>query len=216
MIDTRSFPWRAAVLLSGVLILQGGPRHPRGSSMAEMLAHPDWVLAHTLVLAGFIALLAGLMLLRQGGPQPARTAWWLRFATFATALQALEMVVHTAAVVDSGHLATGHATPVLSTHLAMSVVVYPLFGASIVGLILASARERSLGSRWVAWLGVIGATAHGLAAPLVVLSGDRRFGILFPGIALLALWMVLAAVWPVRATSVATHAAAPQPSPAAH
>ncbi len=214
MIDTSSFRWRAAVLLGGVLILQGGPRHPRGT-MAEMLVHPDWVLAHTLVLGGFIALLAGLVLLRRGGAQPARTAWWLRFAIGATALQALEMVLHTAAVVDGGHLAAGHATPVLSTHLALSVVVYPLFGAGMIGLILAGARERSVGSRWIAWLGVTGATAHGLAAPLVVLSGDVRFAILFPGIALLALWMVLAALWPARAAAIAPHPAPPRPSPAA-
>ncbi|HST58701.1 MAG TPA: hypothetical protein VLK84_08440 [Longimicrobium sp.] len=214
MIDTPSLRWRAPVLLGGVLIFLGGPRHPRGT-MAEMLAHPDWVLAHTLVLGGFVALLAGLVLLRRGAAQPTRTAWWLRFAIAATTLQALEMVLHTAAVVDGAHLVAGHATPVLSTHLALSVVVYPLFGAGMIGLILAGARERSVGSAWIAWLGLIGATAHGLAAPLVVLSGDVRFAILFPGIVLLALWLVLAALWPARASAGAPHHASPRPSPAA-
>jgi hypothetical protein len=214
MTTRTSLHWRVPLLLAGLIILVGAPRHPRGT-MTEMLAHPDWVLAHTLVLIGCVVLLAALVMLHRGGAQPARTAWWLRFAIVATAMQALEMAVHTAAVVDSGHLAAGRATPVLSTHLALSVVIYPLFGAAIVGLILATARERSVGSRWIAWLGVIGATAHGLAAPLVVLSGDTRFAILFPGIALLALWIVLAALWPARAAAVAPYPASPRPSSAA-
>lgn len=218
MTTTPSLRWRVPVLVAGVLVLLGAPRHPRGT-MTEMLAHPDWVMAHTLVLAGFVVLLAGLVMLRRGGAHPARTAWWLRFAVIATALQALEMAVHTAAVVDHASLAAGRATPVLSTHLALSVVIYPLFGAAIVGLIVAAARERAAGSWWIAWLGIIGATAHGLAAPLVVLSGDTRFAILFPGIALLALWMVLASLWPVRARAAAPASAAapsaPRPVPAA-
>jgi hypothetical protein len=213
MPTTSSLRWRGPVLLAGLLILAGAPRHPRGT-MTEMLAHPDWLLAHTLVLAGFVVLAAGLAMLRGEGTHPARTAWWLRFAVVATALQAVEMAVHTAAVVDHASLEAGRATPVLSTHLAMSVVLYPLFGAAIVGFILAAARDRVAGSWWIAWLGVIGATAHGLAAPLVVLSGDTRFAILFPGIALLALWLVLAAVWPARAAAGVPHRASPLPTPA--
>jgi cytochrome bd-type quinol oxidase subunit 2 len=214
MTTTSSLRWRVPLFLAGVVILAGAPRHPRGT-MTEMLAHPDWVMAHTLVLVGFVVLLAALVMLHRGGAQPARTARWVRFAAVATLLQAIEMAVHTAAVVDHGHLAAGQATPVLTTHLALSVVIYPLFGAAIVGFILAAARERAAGSWWIAWLGVIGATAHGLAAPLVVLSGDTRFAILFPGIALLALWMVLAALWPVRAPADVPHRASPPPVPAA-
>ena len=208
-----SLRWRAPLLLAGVLILLGGPRHPRGA-MVEMLAHPDWVLAHMLVLAGFVALLAGLVLLRRGAPQPARTAWWLRFAIAATALQSFEMVLHTVSVVDGGNLAAGHATPVLSTHLALAVVMYPLFGAAMVGFILAAARERAAGSVWIAWLGVIGAAAHGLSAPIVILSGDTRFAILFPMLMLLALWLVIAAFLPARAAAAAPHPHA-SPLPAA-
>jgi hypothetical protein len=214
MTTTSSFRWRVPLLLAGIFVILGGPRHP-GGTMAEMLGHPDWILAHTLVLAGFLALLAGLVMLRREGTQPARTAWWLRFAVVATALQAFEMVLHTLSVVDHGNLVAGHATPVLSTHLALAVVMYPLFGAATVGFILAAARERVAGSWWIAWLGVIGATAHGLAAPLTILSGDTRFAVLFPGIALLALWLVLAAVWPARAAAGVPHRASPLPSPAA-
>jgi membrane protein implicated in regulation of membrane protease activity len=62
-------------------------------------------------------------------------------------------------------------------------------------------RERSLGSYWIGWLGMIGAAAHALAAPLVVALEVEWAGILFPFIMLVALWALSAAVWPARAPS---------------
>lgn len=204
---SASSRWRIAFLVAGVLILLGGPRHP-GGTMAQMLAHPDWVLSHTLVLAGFVVLLAGLALLRAAGPLPPQTAAWVRLALAATAVQAGEMVLHTLAYIDHGRLVAGHATPLLSTHLAFSVVAYPLFAAGIIGLIVAGARDRVLGSRWIAPIGIVGVAAHGIAAPMVVAAGDERFRVLFPGIALLALWMVIAALLPARGAAPVRPAAA--------
>ena len=131
---TTSFSrWRLFVFLGGLLICIGGPMHP-GGSMAEMLAHPSWVPGHTLVTLGFAALLAGLVMLARAGTVPQPTRRWLRFAVVGTALQTVEMVLHTAAVVDHGNLVAGRGTPVLSTHLALAVVFYPLFGAAIIAL----------------------------------------------------------------------------------
>ena len=211
MSTTSSLRWRIPLLLAGVMIL-AGPQHPRGSTMLQMLGHADWLANHLLMTASLIAFGVGLVLLRRGEPQPERTARWLRYAIIATALQTVEAVVHTAAVVDHGNLAAGRATPVLTTHLAMAVVLYPLFGAAAVGLIVAAARERVLGSWWIAWIGIIGATAHGAAAPLRILTGYEPFSILFAGIVVLALWMVLAGVWPLRAAAPARRGA---PLPAA-
>jgi hypothetical protein len=214
MSTTPSLRWRIPLLLAGVMIL-AGPQHPRGSTMLQMLGHADWLANHLLMTASLIAFGVGLVLLRRGGPKPERTARWLRFAIIATALQTVEAVVHTAAVVDHGNLAAGRATPVLSTHLAMAVVVYPLFGAAVVGLIVAAARERVLGSWWIAWIGIIGATAHGAAAPLRILTGYEPFSILFAGIVPLALWMALAGGWPLRAGAPARRAA-PLPAAGGH
>lgn len=213
MSTSSSLRWRIPVLLGGVLIL-AGPQHPRGD-MVQMLGHADWLASHVLMTASLILLGVGLVLLRRGGPQPERTARWLRYAIIATALQTVEAVVHTAAVVDHGNLAAGRATPVLTTHLAMAVVLYPLFGAAVVGLIVAAARERVLGSWWIAWIGIIGATAHGAAAPLRILTGYAPFSILFAGIVVFALWMVLAGLWPLRAGAPARRAA-PMPAAAGH
>ena len=211
MSTTSSLRWRIPLLLAGVLIL-AGPQHPRGSTMLQMLGHADWLASHVLMTATFILFGVGLALLRRGEPQPERTARWLRYAIIATALQTVEAVVHTAAVVDHGNLAAGRATPVLTTHLAMAVVLYPLFGAAVVGLIVAAARERVLGSWWIAWIGIIGASAHGAAAPLRILTGYEPFSILFAGIVPLSLWMALAGAWPLRAGAPARRGA---PLPAA-
>ncbi len=52
--------WRSAFILSALLLMIGGPQHPDGT-MVEMLGHPDWIPAHTLMLAGFGVLLVGLL-----------------------------------------------------------------------------------------------------------------------------------------------------------
>src|SRR6185312_1991711 len=98
--------------------------------------------------------------------------WWLRWAIVAAALQTVEMTLHTLAFVDHDHLVAGQPTPVLSTHLTLAVVVYPLFALTMIGIIVAGARERALGSWWIAGLGIAGVAAHGAAAPLAVLGAD--------------------------------------------
>jgi hypothetical protein len=71
--------WRPCLLLAAGFILGGGPLHP-GGTMAEMLAHLDWVLSHLLIfpmvmlLALWMALAAFWPLrgeLRQGALEPA-------------------------------------------------------------------------------------------------------------------------------------------------
>ncbi len=187
--------WRLCFILAALFILIGGPQHP-GGTMAEMLGHPKWVLSHLLVLAGFVVLLVGLLLYQRTTSLPSRTQRWLRFAIIGTALQAIEMVFHTAAVVDHDHLVAGHATPVLTTHLWLAVIFYPIFGLTLAGFIIAGMRDRVLGSPWIAWLGIVGVLAHGVAPVLVVLLNIDGARMLFPFIMGFALWLILAGLWP--------------------
>ncbi len=189
--------WRLCFILAALFILIGGPQHP-GGTMAEMLTHPKWVLSHLLVLAGFVALLVGLLLYQRATSLPSRTQRWLRFAIIGTVLQAIEMVFHTAAVVDHHNLIAGSATPVLTTHLWLAVIFYPIFGLTLAGFIIAGMRDRVLGSAWIAWLGILGVLAHGAAPPLVILLNIEGARILFPFIMGFALWLILAALWPLR------------------
>jgi hypothetical protein len=192
--------WRASFVVGAVLLMAGGPQHPKGS-MVQMLHDPKWVPAHALMLGGFLALWVGLFLCRKAAPAASGTTKWLKIAAVATGLQAVEMALHTAAAVDYGNLVAGQSTPVLTTHLALAVVAYPVFAASVIGLILAGVRERSLGSPWIAWIGIIGAIGHGAAAPLVILTDIAWARLLFPLLMLLAIWLILAAFWPVRVRS---------------
>ena len=79
---------------------------------------------------------------------------------------------------DHANLAGGHSTPVLTTHSVLSII-YPIFAVTVIGLILAGMHERALGSAWIGWLGIIGAAAHGAAAPIVAGLGILEAGMLF-------------------------------------
>ena len=193
---TGRLGWRPFFVLSALLLPIGGFQHPDGT-MVEMLGHPTWVRSHILTLAGFLALFVGLFFLRSHATLPEAARQWTRVALLGTALQVFEMALHTAAVVDHANLVAGNATPVLSTHLAAAVILYPVFSASVVGLIIVGARDGTLGSRWASWLGVVGLTAHGLAPALVAfVSEDAR--ILFPLLVLFAAWLLLAGVLGTR------------------
>ena len=196
MTTSRSGLWRLFFILSALFLLIGGPQHPDGT-MAEMLAHPDWVPSHALTVAGFVSLLVGLVVYQRSVVLPDRTRTWVRLAVLGAALQAVEMVFHTAASVDHLNLVAGRATPVLTIHLWLSVVLYPIFGLTLVGLIIAGVRDRVLGSVWIAWMGICGLVAHALAAPLVVLLKIEKARILFPFLVLFALWVLLAGLWPL-------------------
>ena len=204
--------WRPLFILSALALLVGGPQHP-GGTMAEMLAHPAWVRSHAIVLLGFVLLLIGLILYRRSNAWPDRTSRWARWAIIGTALQAVEMALHTAASVDHANLVAGNPTPVLTTHLRLAVVLYPAFSLSFIGLVIAGVRDRTLGSRWIAWLGILGALAHGAAPPLVGGLGIEDARILFPLLILVALWLLLAALWPAGAAAPGVSDAGRQPQP---
>jgi hypothetical protein len=188
--------WRLCFILSALFLMAGGPQHP-GGTMAEMLADRRWVPAHSLLLAGFITLVAGLLLYSRT-TLPERTRRWLRFAVFGTILQVVEMAFHTAAVVDHDHLVAGSGTPVLTTHLWLAVFFYPIFGVTFAGFMIAGMRDRVLGSPWIGWLGIVGLLANGAAPPLVVLLKVEGARILFPLLLCFALWLILAGLWPIR------------------
>ena len=191
--NARSGPgWRIGFVLAAAGLLTGGPLHP-GGTMAEMLAHPDWLLSHILQLAGFIAMAAGLWAFAAAVPLPARSRRWCRLAVGGTILQAIEMAFHAAAMVDHHNLVSGASTPILTTHLVMAVTLYPVFALALTGFIVAAARDRVLG--WGAGaIGIAGAIGQGLSAPLVVGLNIAAARVLFPMIVLVAIWLVIVAI----------------------
>jgi hypothetical protein len=187
--------WRGLLIAAGALIAWGGSMHP-GGTMEEMLADPRWLPGHMVTFAGFLAMGAGIWWFAKAASSMTPT---LRFVLIATGLQALEMFVHAVANVDLDNLRAGRATPVLTTHLALTAAVYPVFGIAVAIWIASAARRRIIGSPWVAWLGILGALMHGAAGLLVAGFDVARARSLFPGIVFLALWLILAGVWPIKA-----------------
>lgn len=189
--------WRIAFFAAGVLILVGGPRHPRGA-MVDMLQHHDWFMAHAIMVVALLALTIGLAMLARVPGLSGNLRRWTNIAAVGAALEAIEMIVHTAASADAANLAAGQSTPILSTHLNMALLIYPLFGVAIAVFMIKGMRERAVGSPWIIWLGVIAAVCHALVMPLVYIFEVWWAPILFPTIMLLGLWLVLSAVWPAR------------------
>ena len=149
---------------------------------------------HSLLLAGFVALLAGLLLYGRTS-LPERSRRWLHFAIIGTTLQTIQMAFHTAAMVDHDHLVSGSEHPFCDASLACDIFS-PIFGLTFGGFLIAGMRDRVLGSVWIGWLGLAGLVAIGLAPPLVVLLNIEGARILFPLLLLFALWLILAGLWP--------------------
>jgi hypothetical protein len=171
--------------------------------MAEMLAHPDWFMSHALQSIAFAAMTMGLWLFGRSRELHPSVRAWLGLAIAGTLLQTVEMIVHTAAMVDHMNLVDGASTPVLTTHLWMTMALYPVFAITVSGFIITAASTRALGRLWLAPIGVVGLLAHAAAAVLVVGMEIEEARVLFPGIVLLAVWLLGAVVVrprvPVRA-----------------
>lgn len=194
-----SYVWRAFFIIGGIFLFIGGPQHP-GGTMLEMLNDPAWIPAHTWVFFGLLAWTIGLWQFRRSSPASPTLDRWLTFAFVMTLAQTAEMGLHTMAYVDKDALALGESTPVLTTHMWLTAVVYPIFAVSMIGLIWTGQRERLLGSPWIGWIGMIGAVGHGLAG-LFVAGFDMAWARpLFPLLVALALWFVLAGFWSIRKT----------------
>lgn len=171
-----------------------------------MLVDPAWIPSHAAVFVGILLMTVGLVSFRRSVRTSPTMDRWLLFAIVLAVLETFEMGLHTMAYVDAGALPRGAramqgglSTPVLTIHLWLATLVYTPFAIALIGLIWIGQRERSLGSPWIGWVGIIGAAAHGAVMWLVIVLNVPGAGILFPiGALSLSLWFVLAGVWPTR------------------
>ena len=198
--------WRALFVAGGLLYFVGAFFHPRGMTMADMLVDPAWIPSHSGVFIGLLLMTLGLIAFRREGGLSARVDRWLYITIVLAVLELIEMGLHTAAFVDAADLAHGElhggwSTPVLTIHIWFSILVYTPFAVALIGLIWTAQRDRSLGSPWIGWLGIIGAAAHGLVMWLAIVLQVPGTGILFPIAALAtSLWFVLAGLWPTKSS----------------
>lgn len=195
--------WRLFLGAAGILLFFGGPLHPRADpalpfnvSTAAMLADPHWPISHGLMLAGDVCVLLALIGLRRRTDIPISLRRALQLAVIGASLAVVEMAFHLAAVVDRAALVAGAATPVLTIHLSLAVVAFPVFGLSMSAVAFLGARQRAIGGATIAGLGILGGLMDAVSAPIVVLTRDQHYSWLFIGVLPLAIWMCLAAIWP--------------------
>lgn len=193
--------WRLALGLSGLFLFAGGPLHPEGDAnldfygaTASMLADPNWVPSHALMLVSFVLLLLGLIGLARSGLMQGRMATLTRVVVFGAVVAVVEGVLHLMAVVDTAALKAGGSTPILNAHLGLAVVAYPLIGLPFAALAWFGGLRRMLTHPVVGAIGALGGISHGIAAPIVILSRDQRFSFLFMGAIFIAIWLIVVGV----------------------
>lgn len=181
----RNLPWRGLVAAAGLLTFVGGSMHPQApdglgfeDELVHMMKSDQWVPGHGLLTIGAAMLLVGLVLIRRAGRWP-EAAGLLRYAIVATAVYTAELVFHTAAVVDRDALVDGDFGPIITTHLALAFVAYPLFGVATALLGARFVRTWAAPMKPLAVLGIVAGIANGLAAPLVIGFQDPAFSPLF-------------------------------------
>ena len=74
-----------------------------------------------------------------------------------------------------------------------------MFGITSAAFFIKGMRERAVGSPWIVAIGVSGTLANGIAPILVGLFGWMEARILFAFMVGVAIWLLLAAMWPTAA-----------------
>lgn len=182
--------------VAGGLFAVGGLLHPKGDPVAQ-LADATWTPAHALLLAGVVVLAPALFSVVRsrgaGWPSAVRVAALVLCA--AAVLGVVEMVPHLLAVGEAHAAAHGGPTPLLDTHMRISLFSNAAVGFGVAVLAVLAARSRALGGGpAVAVLAVLGGVAFGAAAPLLVATGVEAFAILFSGSVLIGLWLLVSGV----------------------
>src|SRR5690349_5154636 len=189
--------WPAALLgIGGLVLAVGGQLHPHDvqetmtDTLVGLLSSPAWGASHLLIITGVVLVVVGLGGALRQRLFAQRVRPWLTVALVCWAVALVELVPHLLAGSEHHALEADEATPMLTTHLTLSVVTSPLLGLSTAALAVAVARAaRTWPSRLLAVAGVVGGVAFAAASPLVASTQDPRFTALFAADALMALWL---------------------------
>jgi hypothetical protein len=208
------WPW--ALVASAVTFVLGGLLHPdeppgvpEAEGLAAWIGSPLWVPSHTLILTGSILLVPGLIGLLAGRPDltaGARRAG--RVALVGAVVWVVESVPHLGAAAESAAAAAGDPTPILFSHMVLSLLAYPLVGLAVAALAVLGGR--TLTHPVFAALAVVGGVAWSLAPWLVGPLAVEGADVLFPLGILMATWFAAVGV----SEAIRRRSAAPEPTPA--
>lgn len=177
---------RPLLVLGAIASAVGGNLHPEApeglsfrDNLVVMMEDDAWVPGHSVASVGLALLALGLFVAHRNGAWPAAKRLLLP-AAIAAAAYTVEMIAHTAAVVDKETLADGGIGVVAGIHLTLAVITGPLFGAAVIALAWRLGRTWPVPLLPFAALGVVGGVATVLAAPLTVGFQDPVYADLFP------------------------------------
>jgi hypothetical protein len=202
----RNQEWRLALCTAGVIVLIAGPMHPESDAhdsireeLATMTGNERWVPVHSLLVVSAILLATGLWLAHRNNVWPWLSRRTLLVVAIALSAYVVESIFHLAAAVDVDHLAAGEASPVAFTHLALSVVLYPVSGLAIAVLAAKQLSVWTLGQRTFAVAGMIGGVVHAVSVPMTLALPNIELSPMFAisGI-LIALWSISTGLVGVR------------------
>jgi hypothetical protein len=187
----------ASLFLSGGLLMAlGGQLHPHGSGetvdehLLSMFESPTWYASHAIALAGSVLCALAFVAAWRTRAFGAAVQRWLPVTAGLWALGAAELVPHLLAAREAHALEHHHATPVLDLHLVLQLVATPAVGVTGVLVAVAVARAaRTRAATVLAVFAVLGGVLYAVSAPLVVVTGNPAFTVLFPFQAGLAIWM---------------------------
>lgn len=191
--------WRLPLGVAGAAFVLGGIRHglrplegELGSGVGVALSGPESLGAHVGLLVGYGLLCLGLMAAARTLPRRlesiARAGIVAAGVSAAIALLGLVDGAVSAAL-DSGWN---------QAHDLASALVMPVLGVCLGSLALLGGLQRAIGSLAISWVGLLGAGMHAAAGPLVLAGGDPSRAWLLRGTAVLGVWLLLVAIWPVR------------------
>lgn len=202
--------WRVALVISGILLVNGGRLHPSADAeddlrteLATMTADDRWVPGHTLIVVSTVFLALGLWLAYRGRVWPEQTRRPLLFGAVAITVYILETLAHLGAAIDHDALARGDSPPIAMAHVGLSIVLYPITGWAIIFMAHAFGRAWGGWRRVIAGLGVVSGFLMAFSVPTTLILPDAEVSFMFAGAALtLAVFsMLTAAVGAPRRTS---------------
>jgi hypothetical protein len=210
----------ALLTIGGILFFIAGVLHPHSMAVAArpsvlaMLHSPTWTAAHcvSFVSVIFITLALWLLLDESWTTHSVVARLGSRLTIIGGLFMLVEFAVELAARGAVSALAAGGAPTMFSLFAAMHALGWPTLAAGFIVLILGVPHAAPAIVRIA---GIIGALAMGLAGALVAGFFLTRFGWLFIGGDLLAIWIVWAGTRTMRGGTPRTAAETLEPGTSA-
>lgn len=187
------------LILAGITFVLYGPLHPGDSggskvdALVEMLENPMWFPAHLVGLASYACFAAAVLAIRKGialDPTMSRVTG----VVFVIGIGGtIAMVVHALAFAGADAVRAGGEDAFWYQLMTWNEsIVNAVWALSIAALVAAGGLTRTIGSRIIMPLGLVGALAYALA--LATVPFIDTFDPLFPVSGLLAVWAVIAGI----------------------